>query len=179
MEPLTPVEADRALAFVRRVIESQWENGATPAAPAGGAFDDARGAFVSVHKAGHLRGCMGWMESDLPLGSTLLRVALSAAFDDPRFPALKEGEWGQCAVEISVLGGLEPVAGPDGVDVGRHGVQLDCDGRRAVFLPQVAVEQGWTREETLAALCRKAGLPPDAWERPDCRLSVFVAQVLR
>lgn len=172
-------EAGRALDFVRQAIESQWGDGNPPPAPAGGLFDERRGAFVSLHKAGHLRGCMGWLESDLPLGSTLLRVAMSAAFDDPRFPPLKADEWPQCDVEISVLGPSLPVEGPAGIQIGRHGIRLEHGGRHAVFLPQVAPEQGWTLEETLAALCRKAGLPPDAWEDAACRLSVFEAQVWR
>jgi uncharacterized protein len=179
MNRLAPAEIEIALGSVRQAIESQWSGTAPPPALAGGCFDENCGVFVSLHKAGHLRGCMGWLDSGLPLGSTLLRVALIAAFDDPRFAALRADEWPQCEVEISVLGELRQVEGPGAVVAGRDGVRLTLGERSAVFLPQVAAEQGWTREELLTQLCRKAGLPRDAWRLPDCRLEVFEAQVLR
>jgi len=106
-------------------------------------------------------------------------MARCAAFEDPRFPALKADELPQCEVEITVLEPVRPVAGPGELRLGEHGIVLECGGRRAVFLPQVALEQGWTLEETLTHLARKAGLAPDAWRREDCRLGAFTAQVLR
>ena len=167
----------RALRYVRELLQADLDGGPEPAPPAG--LERPVGVFVSLHKAGHLRGCMGRLEADLPLGQALRRMARCAAFEDPRFPALKAGELAQCEVEISLLGPVEPVSGPGELRLGEHGVTLDCAGRRAVFLPQVAPEQGWTLEETLSHLARKAGLPPDAWRRDDCRLGAFTAQVLR
>ena len=81
-----------------------------------------------------------------------------------------------CSLEVSALTPLAPVDGPGDVVVGRHGVLLARDGRRAVFLPQVAREQGWDRDALLTHLCLKAGLPPDAW-RAGAALSVFEAEV--
>jgi len=179
MKPVPAEEAARALACARAAIEAEWSGAPPPPAPAGGVFDERCGVFVTLHKAGHLRGCIGRPLGDRPLGAALREVALEAAFDDPRFPPLRPDEWPQVELEISLLEEPRPVAGPGGIEAGRHGVLLDCDGRRALFLPQVAAEQGWTREELLAALCRKAGLPRDAWQRPGCRLRVFEARVLR
>jgi len=167
----------RALRYVRELLRADVDGGPEPVLPEG--LERHAGVFVSLHKAGHLRGCMGRLEADLPLGQALRRMARCAAFEDPRFPALKAGELDQCEVEISVLGPVTPVEGPAALRLGEHGITLDCAGRRAVFLPQVAPEQGWTLEETLAHLARKAGLPPDAWRRDDCRLGAFTAQVLR
>lgn len=166
-----------ALRYVRGLLQADLDGGPEPAPPQG--LERPAGVFVSLHKAGHLRGCMGRLEADLPLGQALRRMARCAAFEDPRFPALKGDELAQCEVEISLLGPVTPVEGPEALRLGEHGVTLDCAGRRAVFLPQVAPEQGWTLEETLSHLSRKAGLPPDAWRRDDCRLGAFTAQVLR
>jgi AmmeMemoRadiSam system protein A len=176
---LSDEAAAAALAYVRAVIAAGLGEGPEPAAPALPELEQPAGAFVSLHKAGHLRGCMGWLEWSEPLARVLRRVARNAAFEDPRFPALKPAEWPQCEVEISVLEPARPVAGPEEIVIGRHGVILEARGRRAVYLPQVAVEQGWTLEETLTQLSLKAGLPPDAWRQPGCRLEVFAAQILR
>lgn len=137
------------------------------------------GHFVSLHKAGHLRGCMGVLESEEALWRALPRTARLAAFEDPRFPALKPHEWPQCQLELSLLTPFTRIAGVGEIEVGRHGILLEARGHRALFLPQVAVEQGWTREETLAHLCLKAGLPQDAWQGADCRFLVFEALVIR
>ena len=80
-------------------------------------------------------------------------------------------------LEISVLTRPSPVAGPEEFEVGRHGVVLRARGRNAVFLPQVAPEQGWDRTTTLRHLARKVGLAADVWRTPAAELSVFEAQV--
>jgi uncharacterized protein len=177
MRLLSEEAAAAALRLVRATLEAALGNRPPGDLPTAG-LEGLAGAFVSLHKAGHLRGCMGRLEAEEPLWRVLAEVARSAAFEDPRFPALKPAEWAQCAIEISVLGPSRAVKGPEEIRVGRHGIILEARGRRAVFLPQVAGEQGWTLEETLAHLSRKAGLPPDAWRQPDCRLAVFEAQVL-
>jgi hypothetical protein len=178
MTPLTREAARAALGLARRSIEQALEGRMVADQPVPG-LEQRAGAFVSLHKAGHLRGCIGRLEADQPLWRLLPTLARSAACEDPRFPALKPAEWPQCAVEISLLGPARAVAGPDEIQVGRHGIVLEQGGRRAVYLPQVATGQGWTREETLAHLSVKAGLPPDAWRGEGCRLLVFEAQVLR
>jgi AmmeMemoRadiSam system protein A len=103
-------------------------------------------------------------------------MAAAAAFDDPRFPPVTERELGNIDVEISVLSPFEPCA-PEDVSPGLHGVYLVRGGRSGVFLPQVAPEQGWDRQELLEQLCVKAGLEPGSYLLPDARLYRFTATV--
>jgi AmmeMemoRadiSam system protein A len=135
-----------------------------------------RGLFVTLTKHKRLRGCMGNILGTHPLAEGVAVQALVSAFDDPRFPPVGADEMGEIDIEISVLTPLAPVAGPDEIEVGRHGVLLEKHGHRAVFLPQVATEQGWNRDTFLSQLCRKAGLGPDEW-RSGAKLEVFEAQV--
>lgn len=135
------------------------------------------GAFVTIRLGGSLRGCIGFMEGIGPLGQMVADLAREAAFSDPRFPPLTEEELERCTLEVSLLTEPEPIPSPSAFVPGRDGIHMSVGARRAVFLPQVAEETGWTREEMLAALSRKAGLPPDAWKRPDARFMVFRAEV--
>jgi len=122
------------------------------------------GAFVTLHSPnGALRGCIGEIEPYRPLYQAVTERACDAAFRDPRFPSLHPGEFGGLRIEISALTPAVPVASWREIVPGRHGMTLEKNGRGAVFLPQVATEQGWTLEETLTHLAMKAGLPPDAW----------------
>ena len=135
--------------------------------------------FVTLHTAdGGLRGCIGAMEAYEPLVENVVHNAINSAFRDPRFmPVSSLSELEGLVVEISVLTPPEDVDGPDKFVVGEHGVIMFCAGRSAVFLPQVAPEQGWDRETTLSHLSMKAGLSPDAWRSPDARFKVFRAIV--
>jgi hypothetical protein len=160
-------EARRALLqLARGTLERWFATGGTVPLPRDLPVVTRRpqGAFVTLFKAGELRGCIGHMAPDLPLANTVEAMALAAAFEDPRFAPLEEGELKDIEIEISVLTPLAPVAGPEAIVVGRDGVQIRKDGRTAVFLPQVAPEQGWDRTALLENLCRKAGLPADAWK---------------
>jgi AmmeMemoRadiSam system protein A len=139
-------------------------------------LQERRGAFVTLHRGKHLRGCIGMIEGHLPLVHTVADNARAAAVDDPRFPPVTPDELSNITIEVSVLTPLRAVDGPAGIEVGRHGVLLQKHGRQAVFLPQVATEQGWDLPTTLTHLCRKAGLPADAW-REGARLLVFEAEV--
>lgn len=136
-----------------------------------------RACFVTLTKAGQLRGCRGevWPRSDL--AHAVQRVAVLSALDDPRFPPVVPEELPHLAYEISVLSPLRPVTDVAEIVVGRDGLFLMAGGRTALLLPQVPVEQGWDRETFLRALCLKAGLPEDAWHRPDARLFRFEAEV--
>lgn len=137
-------------------------------------MDEHRGVFVTLRRRADddLRGCVGIVEPRFPLGEAVRRAAVSAALDDTRFAPVTLGELPSLTVHVSVLTSLAPSA-PEGVEVGHHGVVVHHDERSALFLPQVATEQGWDRETLLRQLCRKAGLPPDAWRHPECRLFVF------
>jgi len=127
---------------------------------------------------GELRGCIGYMESPLPLADVIADVAVKAAFEDPRFPPLTSGELDDVDLEISVISPMKPIRIKDEITIGTHGVMLERGNHRGVLLPQVAVEYGWTVEEFLAALSRKAGLHKFAWREPDTRLSVFSAEII-
>ena len=179
---LTPEGERLALGMARRTLEVFLASGRVPGpeelgVPANGPWHEPRAAFVTL-KAGHrLRGCIGHILPVGPLWKDLRDNAIAAAVRDPRFPPVTREELDRLAIEVSVLTRPRPVPGPEAFVVGRHGVILEARGRRAVFLPQVAVEQGWDLKTTLTRLARKAGLPPDAWRWPDARLRVFEAQV--
>ena len=135
-----------------------------------------QGVFVTLRKQGQLRGCIGHMADDTPVARIVAAMALQAAFHDMRFPQVEPAELREIEIEISLLTPLRRIDGPAAVVIGRDGVLLRKAGRSAVFLPQVATEQGWDRDTMLTHLCRKAGLPPDAWQQ-DCELFVFQAEV--
>ena len=135
------------------------------------------GCFVTLTLNGMLRGCIGSIVGYEPLYQNVWRMAQSAAFQDPRFPALTEKEWKQCHAEISVLSAAEPCPDPEKIIVGKHGLILQYAGRTGVFLPQVPVEQGWDRGLFLEHLCQKAGVPRGSWKAPGARLFWYEAFV--
>lgn len=136
-----------------------------------------QGAFVTLKKAGQLRGCIGTLLPREPLYLAVINNARNAALHDGRFKPVSVGELDQVLVEISALSVPAPVAGPSDVVVGKHGVILIQGHRSATFLPHVATEQGWDRDTTLTHLARKAGLGPTAWRDPQTRLEVYTAEV--
>lgn len=165
------------LAFARETIARWLENGTAPSAqrlPPVASL--ARGAFVTLKRQGDLRGCIGHMVADAPLGITVGRMAIAAAVHDPRFRPVTREELPALEIEISVLTPMRPVGGAREVVVGRDGVLLSKAGRSAVFLPQVATEQGWGRDAMLDHLCAKAGLAAGCW-REGASLQTFQAEV--
>jgi len=174
---LTDADRQQLLAFARLTIAQYLESETTPLFR-GGSPDLQRkqGAFVTLKKDGDLRGCIGHMAEDQPLGQVVGAMALQAAFNDRRFSPLGTDELDAVDIEVSVLTPFRPVAGPEAIVVGRDGVLLRKSGHSAVFLPQVATEQGWSRDELLSQLSLKAGLPADAW-RHGAELAVFQAEV--
>jgi len=144
--------------------------------PPSARLSEHRGAFVTLTNGGSLRGCIGFIEGVEPLVQAVLANAVSAALDDPRFPPVESAELGQLDVEVSALTPLRAIVGPEQIELGRHGIVLSKAGRRAVFLPQVAPEQGWDLPTTLTQLALKAGLEPDAWRR-GCKLQVFESEI--
>jgi AmmeMemoRadiSam system protein A len=117
------------------------------------------------------------MTSDDPLEETVRRMAIEAAFGDPRFPPLAKDEWPLCNVEISVLSPMELCKDHNSIQIGVHGLYLAHRGRAGVFLPQVPVEQGWNRKQYLDYICEKAGLPPESYKAAGARLYTFTAEV--
>jgi AmmeMemoRadiSam system protein B/AmmeMemoRadiSam system protein A len=137
---------------------------------------EPRGVFVTLKKRGSLRGCIGRMIPDRPLADLVGAMALQAAFEDPRFSPVTLKELPDLEIEISVLTPMKPVSGLEAIVVGRDGVLLKKGEGSAVFLPQVAPEQGWGRDEMLDHLSIKAGLPAGAW-REGAQFSTFQALV--
>jgi AmmeMemoRadiSam system protein A len=125
-------------------------------------FDRRAGAFVTLHVAGLLRGCIGSPEATNRLGHVILHCA-AAACEDPRFPRLGAHDVAALSIEVSVLSALARCAGPDDVVVGRHGVAVELGRSRGLLLPQVAAVRGWTATTFVEHACVKAGLPSDAW----------------
>ena len=136
------------------------------------------GAFVSLHThEGDLRGCIGSIHPVAPLCHAVSSNAINAAFRDPRFHPLEREELLHVHIEISVMSPIEVVSAIESIDVGRDGLIITRGNRAGLLLPQVASEYGWDRETFLAQTCAKAGLPLDAWRRPDTRIERFSAEV--
>lgn len=134
------------------------------------------GAFVTLHLHGRLRGCIGNIVGVRPLYKTVAEMARAAAFEDDRFRPLTREELEQVHIEISVLSPLRQIPSPDEIVLGRDGVLMVKDGRSGTFLPQVADETGWTREEFLGHCARdKAGIGWNGWK--DADLYVYQAEV--
>lgn len=123
------------------------------------------GVFVTLKKKGELRGCIGRIIGDEPLCKLVGAMAIQAALNDRRFSPLSPDELNDIEIEISVLTPMKQVSGAGDIVIGRDGVLLSKGGHSAVFLPQVATEQGWGREEMLDNLCRKAGLNSGCWKK--------------
>jgi len=136
------------------------------------------GAFVTLNKRGQLRGCIGSLVGRQPLYLTIRDMAIESAVGDPRFPQLKESELDEIEIEISVLSPMEKVDNPERIKLGTHGVLARRGFNSGVFLPQVATETGWSKEEFLSNLCsHKAGLDQDAWKEKSTELYIFTAEV--
>ena len=139
-----------------------------------------RGVFVTIKKHGDLRGCLGTFQSDKPLWLEVRDMARSSATEDYRFLGnqVSPAEFGDVDIEISVLSPLKRTTDPLSITLGVHGIYIKKGGRVGVFLPQVATETGWSKEEFLSyCASHKAGLPPDAWKKPDTEVYTFTADV--
>ncbi|HIJ65605.1 MAG TPA: AmmeMemoRadiSam system protein B [Candidatus Hydrogenedentes bacterium] len=179
--PLTQEERDALLRLARRTLAYYLENRDVPTpervdieiTPA---MKQVAGGFVTLNKHGRLRGCIGEIFPSRPLYKVVMYHALDAALNDRRFPPVNTDELPDLEFEISVLTPPHPVASYTDIVLGKHGVVLRKGARQAVYLPQVAPEQGWGLEETLTHLSMKAGLDADAW-RDGAAFTVFEATV--
>ena len=180
---LTDADKQALLRLARETLERGLSTGTIVApggfdAPAGSALRAPGAAFVTLTRRddGSLRGCIGEMEATRPLHACVMQNAMKAATRDPRFPPVQPYELPGLHLEISVLTPLRAVGSYAEIELGRHGIMLSKQRRRAVFLPQVAPEQGWDLPTTLSHLAQKAGLPPDGW-RTGATFQVFEAIV--
>jgi AmmeMemoRadiSam system protein A len=179
-EGLTEEEKRELFRIAHAAIEAEVRGlpkpGFTPLTPM---LSELRGVFVTLKEDGNLRGCIGYIEGIRPLSQAVAEMAVAAATGDPRFPPVTEKELSKVEYEISVLTPKKQIDYPEEFMVGKHGIIVQRGGRSGVFLPQVAAEEGWTREETLTFLClHKAGLPADAWKDKNTKLFVFEAEVI-
>jgi AmmeMemoRadiSam system protein A len=136
-----------------------------------------RGVFVSLHRQGRLRGCIGYLEAVKPLEQAVVEMAAAAAFQDPRFRPLRAEELADLDVEISVLTPMQRLDRMENIEIGKHGLYIEKGSHRGLLLPQVAVEYRWDRTMFLEQTCGKAGLSPQAWKDPDARIYTFTADI--
>lgn len=183
-ETLSDDDCGRLLSLARETIaqalqtgEARVLSGPEPKALTEG-MRAVRGGFVTLNKRGDLRGCIGEIAPRREIWKVVREQALNAALHDTRFSRVTVEELPEIEIDISILTPPKPVGSWKEIKVGRHGMVLRKGGRSAVFLPQVATEQGWGIEETLTHLARKAGLQSDDW-REGAEYLVFEAQVVR
>jgi AmmeMemoRadiSam system protein B/AmmeMemoRadiSam system protein A len=180
-EKLTDKDKSSLLDLARKTLAYYLKNNISPLPKQLGIMVSpgmkiVRGGFVTIHEHGQLRGCIGDIFPQRPIYEVVMNHALNAALHDNRFSPVKKEELDHLEFEISVLTQPEPVPSYESIVVGKHGIVLSKNGHTAVFLPQVAPEQGWNLSQTLTYLAMKAGLPKDAWERGASFL-VFEADV--
>jgi len=178
-------EADRAflLQLARSTIAAELKKGkvAVRPDPLPPVLGQKRGCFVTLHKKGMLRGCIGTIEPVTPLVDGIAENAINAAFRDPRFPPLSPEEYDVVDVEVSLLTVPEILEFHDGNDLleklkpGVHGVILSKGWHRATFLPQVW-DQLPDKVTFLQHLCQKAGMGKDCWNDPDLEVQVYTAE---
>jgi AmmeMemoRadiSam system protein A len=135
------------------------------------------GAFVTLKINNRLRGCIGYITSNMTLFDTVISAAKQAATNDPRFPELEEDEINKIHIEISVLSPPESIKSYEDIKIGFHGILLEEDNNKALLLPQVAVEHNFDVPRFLTALCEKAWLDPHAWRERQLNINVFTSIV--
>ncbi|HTG62189.1 MAG TPA: AmmeMemoRadiSam system protein A [Terriglobia bacterium] len=177
MAPLSDSDKTQLLRLARQAVEECALGRSLPQVeePQEESLGAKCGAFVTLRKAGRLRGCIGHIEASASLRETVRECAVAAAVRDPRFKPVTPVELADLHIEISVLSTLTDVR-PEEVEVGRHGLLISRSFHRGLLLPQVATQWHWDREQFLEQTCLKAGLPPDAW-RHEARIQAFTAEV--
>ncbi|MCK4343259.1 MAG: AmmeMemoRadiSam system protein A [Phycisphaerae bacterium] len=168
------------LAFARQVVEYAARR-ADPAraGPAPAELRAHHGVFVTLHKYGRLRGCMGTLDPHEPLVDAVRHAAVCAASQDPRFTPVTPDELPDLQIEVSILSPPRPMGRLEDLEIGRHGVIVRRGKQRGLFLPQVAVTHHFDKETFLARCCsEKAGLPSDSWRDPETEVLLFTAEVM-
>jgi len=168
---LSETEKENLLLIARTTIKEYLEKGKVPVVDNSlltKAMETECGAFVTLHKNGQLRGCIGRFVASEPLYQIIQKMAVAAATEDNRFPIVEIEELSEIDLEISVLTPLEKIESTDEIEMGRHGIYIKKGFSSGTFLPQVALETGWTKEEFLGYCSKnKAGLGWDGWKDAD------------
>ena len=139
---------------------------------------EKRAVFVTLRNRDHgdLRGCLGQSKPRYPLIEAVAKTVISSAVDDTRFPSLTLDELPDLLIEINVLSPLAP-SKPEDVKIGKHGLMINKGSKGAIFLPEVAVSNGWDLHKFLEELCRKANLSEGSWHDCEAELYVFESEV--
>jgi AmmeMemoRadiSam system protein A len=174
-----PSEESRSalLQWARHAIVEAVSHAQLPAdIPQHGIFLERRGAFVTLHVRGRLRGCIGVVEAQETLGESIMRCAAGAALHDPRFSPLQTEELADLLIEISLMSTPAPIR-PEEIEIGKHGLIVVSGARRGLLLPQVATEHHLDLQHFLEETCRKAGLPLGAWREEETQILGFTCEV--
>ena len=181
---LTEEEGKVGLKLARAAIKEYLSENSRTTAPGDlpAIFEEERGVFVTLNKYGNLRGCIGYPDPVFKLKNAIIDAAISAAVNDPRFPAVTLEEFEDVTMELTILTTPEelkvkPKDLPEQIEIGRHGLIMKKGIFQGLLLPQVATEYNWSAEEFLCQTCWKAGLPPDAWLEEDTEVSTFEGQI--
>jgi AmmeMemoRadiSam system protein B/AmmeMemoRadiSam system protein A len=176
---LTKEQRKKLLEIARKSIEYYLKTGKKlEVSETDSALSKNLGAFVTLHENGRLRGCIGNLVGDEPLYLTIRDMAVQAAVGDPRFAPVEPAGLKDIEIEISALSPLEKIDSAEKIEMGKHGVLIRKGFQSGVFLPQVATETGWSKEEFLSSLCaHKAGLAADAWKDKATEIYIFTAEV--
>jgi AmmeMemoRadiSam system protein A len=138
-------------------------------------LSEPRGVFTSLYLHGELRGCVGYVLPVSPVYRAVADTARAAAFEDMRFHPVTLPEARDLEIELSILSPPQPIS-PEAVEIGRHGLLITMVGHRGLLLPQVPTEHHWNRTTFLDQTCRKAGLPPNAWQQ-GATIEAFTAEI--
>lgn len=178
---LNPEEKNFLLQLARNAIQDSQQS--TPAKKKlplfSGNLKTHTGVFVTLEIKGELRGCIGYVKGYKPLQEAVAELAVSAAFNDPRFPPLSPKEFAEIEIEISVLTPLERVNEISEIEIGRDGLLIKRGYNEGLLLPQVATEYGWDVESFLNHTCRKANLPMKAWTEDTTEIYRFSALIFK
>lgn len=177
--PLSEAGKSRLLELARNTIHNYVTGGSTPDYEINDKRLKANGStFVTIKTGkGMLRGCMGNIQPNMPLYHSVIMNAVNACSRDPRFMPMKEDELKGIDIEVTVLSPMERIIDTDEIEIGRHGLYIIKDNHSGILLPQVPVEFGWDRSTFLKQVCKKAGLPEDAWK--EANLFKFTADIIR
>ncbi|MEA3488066.1 MAG: TIGR00296 family protein [Euryarchaeota archaeon] len=186
MSDLAEEEGKKGLQLAREAIEQYLSDSVKMKAKKGlpVSFEEERGVFVTLNKYGTLRGCIGYPYPVFKLKEAIIDAAISAAVNDPRFPAVTEEELTDITIELTVLTvpqilKEQPKVLPEHIEIGKHGLIVKKGLYQGLLLPQVATEHNWSSEEFLCESCWKAGLPQDAWLDEDTEVSIFEGQIFK
>jgi AmmeMemoRadiSam system protein A len=179
MQSLSEAERRTIVELARQAVrEAVCHNRAVEPIPEVGVFERRCGAFVTLHVKGKLHGCIGMIEPRASLGETIVKCAIGAALEDPRFSPMRPEEAEEAEVEVSLLSPVERIQVEE-IEVGKQGLLVENGPRRGLLLPQVAVEHQLDREAFLRETCHKAGLAGDAWKDPATKIYGFTCEVIR